>query len=398
LPIEASTLKGTIVVRTKLPEAKSGDTKLVIGRPLLADGSVSKVQAIADWLQLDIRRRALRPGDRYMTSEEAAHALDVSTGTAHHAMRLLVEQNILQRRQKQGTFIGPAVDPPPSSKRPRVHVLTPADAARDSSYARLSETIYPAISSALGGASLQLDFLPAGDSLAFARTLAEEAEADGNLGGFLLMRSTFEIQSFFQGQRLRFPAVVVGNVYPGIELLPRINADHFFIGAEIARYALATGHRRVGVLMYEHWAPGDSLLMSGIAETLERSDQRLDRFEICSLPAYEQSIRHHAMKMLSRDDRPTLIVARMALQVSIVLEVAKELKLRIPQDLQIVFANLGPQLPVGVSIPSFEAGIGMDEFGSKVGAMLSALRSGKMPDEYDVVYPVRLIVPESGGQ
>jgi DNA-binding LacI/PurR family transcriptional regulator len=304
-----------------------------------------------------------------------------------------VEQNILQRRQKQGTFIGPAVDPPAVSKRLRVYVLTPADAARDTSYARLSETIYPAISNALGGASLQLDYLPAGDSLAFARALAEEAEADGNLGGFLLMRSTFEIQSFFQEQRHRLPAVVVGNVYPGIDLLPRINADHFYIGEQIAKYALAARHRRMAVLMYEHWAPGDSLLMSGIAETLERSDQRLDRFEICSLPAYEQSIRHRVMEMLSRDDRPTVIVARMALQVSVVVEVAKELNLRIPQDVQVVFANLGQQLPIGVSIPNFAAEIGMDEFGAKVGAMLSTLRSGKMPDNYDVVYPVRLVVP-----
>lgn len=306
-------------------------------------------------------------------------------------MRLLVEQNVLNRRQKQGTFIGPAVDPPTLTKRPRVYVLTPADAARDSSYARLSETIYPAISSALGGASLQLEYLPAGDSLAFVRALADEAELAGNLGGFLLMRSTYEIQSFFQEEHHRFPAVVVGSVYPGISLLPSINADHFLMGGEIAKDALATGHRRMAVLMYEHWAPGDSMLMSGITETLERSDRRLDRFEICSLPAYEQSIRHRAMELLSREDRPTMIVARMALQVSVVVEVAKELKLRIPQDVQVVFANLGQQLPVGVSIPNFVAEISMDEIGAKVGDMLSQLRSGNAPANLEVTYPVRFV-------
>ena len=59
------------------------------------EAATPKVRTITEWLRHDIRCRGLRPGDRYMTSEEAARVLGVSTGTAHQAMRILVQQDIL---------------------------------------------------------------------------------------------------------------------------------------------------------------------------------------------------------------------------------------------------------------------------------------------------------------
>jgi hypothetical protein len=361
--------------------------------PLAASESVSsKVQALADWLQLDIRRRGLRPGDRYLTSEEAARALGVSTGTAHQAMRILVEQNVLNRRQKQGTFVGLAVDPPVVQKRPRVYVLSPADATRDPSYARVSEVIYPAISSALGGAALQLEYLPSGDSLGFVRSLVEEAELAGNLGGFVLMRSTFEMQEFFEEQRYRIPAVVMGSVYPGITALPKVDADHHSAGQQVANYALRGGHRRMIVMMHDHWVPGDSHLVSGIAQSLELSSARLDRFEICSVPPYERAIRHRLVELLSAADRPSMLVVRMSLQVAVLLDVVKELGLRIPEDLDVVFGNLQQQLPTGVSLPHFALEPNsMYEVGAQIGGMLAALRNNQPLEIREVIHPLRFV-------
>lgn len=365
---------------TKRKQATSGASdSVLVASP--------KVQLVADWLQSDIRRRGLRAGDRYLTSEEAATELDVSTGTAHQAMRLLVDQQVLQRTRKRGTYIGSAVEPPNPNKRPRVYVLLPADATRDGSYARLSESLYPAISAAFGGASLQLEYLPRGDSLGFVRTLVDEADTAGNLGGFLLMRSTFEIQDFFQEHRARYPAVVVGSVYPGITMLPSADADQGAIGEDLAARALRAGHRRVAVLLYEHWAPGDSRLMSSIVETFATSAKRLERFEVCSLPAYEQAIRARVKSLLVREDRPTAIIARMALQVRMVFEVAKEVGLRIPDDLDVEFANLRQQLPPGISIPHFDADLDI----SRIAEMLVATRDRKPLDSPTINYPVRFI-------
>jgi LacI family transcriptional regulator len=181
----------------------------------------------------------------------------------------------------------------------------------------------------------------------------------------------------------------MGSLYPGITSLSRVDADHQSGGESVAKYALRVGHRRMAVLMNEHWVPGDSRLMSGIAQSLETSSERLDRFEICSLPAYERSIRHRLMELLAGNERPGIIVARMAIQVPVVFEVAKELGLRIPEDLDVVFANLKQQLPAGISIPSFEVAADMNEIGKQIGTMLAALRIGKLPANSDVEYPIR---------
>jgi LacI family transcriptional regulator len=183
----------------------------------------------------------------------------------------------------------------------------------------------------------------------------------------------------------------VGSVYPGITELPSVDADQSYIGRRAAEYALDNHHRRMALLMYEHWAPGDSRLISGIAQSLESSDRRLNRFEICSLPAYELPIRHRLQELLSADDRPTVIVTRMGLQVSIVFEVAKELGLRIPDDLSVVFANLGAQLPAGISIPHFVAEVEMSVYGAQIGEMLAALRFGTPAKTFQVVNPVRFV-------
>lgn len=356
-----------------------------------SDGIATKIQTLAEWLRQDIRRRGLQPGDRYMTSEEAARLLDVSTGTAHQAMRILVEENVLCRRQRQGTYVGPAIEPPQVSARPRVYLLTPSDAIRDTTYSHISDAICPAILRTLGGAALQIEYLPAGAGLSHLRRLVTEAEATGNLAGFVLIRSTFEVQSFFQENRGRFPSVISGGVYPGITELAWVNSDQYQIGRLTAEYLLRAGHRRVSVLMHEHWAPGDSQFVSGMTEAMETSSHHVERFKIYSLPSYELPIRHHVQKVLSEEDRPTAIVGRMAFQISVAFDVVKEAGLSVPGDIDIVLGNLGFISPLSVSIPHAVSEVSMDEVGEILGQMLAAVGQGRQPDPREFLYPVRFV-------
>jgi DNA-binding LacI/PurR family transcriptional regulator len=170
-----------------------------------------------------------------------------------------------------------------------------------------------------------------------------------------------------------------------------LDADQVYIGEHIAKYALGSNHQRMAMMMYEHWAPGDSRMMSALAQTLESSSRRLDRFEICSLPAYELPIRHRLMELLSANDRPTIIAARMGMQVSIIFSVARELGLRIPEDLSVVFANLGTQLPAGITIPHFRADVEMRGYGDHIGKLLVALRAGTPLESYKINYSVHFV-------
>jgi DNA-binding LacI/PurR family transcriptional regulator len=358
------------------------------------EGVTTKVQSLAEWLQQDIRRRGLRPGDRYFTSQEAARLLDVSTGTAHEAMRVLVEKNVLDRRRKHGTYVGPAVDPPEINRRSRVYVLSPSEGTRDPVYSRFSEAFYPAIAQALNGAALQLEFMPEGDVMSFVRTLAYEAEDDGDLAGFLLMRPSYEIQEFFNEHRARFPAVVLGSVYPGITGLPWVDGDQGQIARLAAECVLRRGHRRVAVLRNDHWAPGDNAFMSGLMETFEMSRQRVDRLEICALPPYERPTRHRVQELLSSDERPTAMVVHTAFQISLVLDVVKQLGLQVPSEIDVIKGGLGFGSPFSESIPHAVSELSMREIGAILGQMLVSLRQGRKPDPPHLMFPVKFTEQE----
>jgi hypothetical protein len=93
------------------------------------------------------------------------------------------------------------------------------------------------------------------------------------------------------------------------------------------------------------------------------------------------------LELLSGENRPTAIIARMALQVTMVLEVAEKLGLRVPDDLTVIFANLRTQLPSGVSIPHFGAELNLQD----VGATLAKLRACKEIERYRTTYPVHFV-------
>jgi DNA-binding LacI/PurR family transcriptional regulator len=365
----------------------TGDAAVSNGTEL--EGLTTKVQSLAEWLQQDIRRRGLRPGDRYLTSQEAARLLEVSTGTAHEAMRVLVEKNVLDRRRKRGTYVGPAVEPPEIGRRSRVYVLSPSEGTRDPVYTSFSEAFYPAIAQALDGAALQLEFMPAADEMSFVRTLAHEAESSGDLAGFLLMRPSYEVQEFFQEHRGRLPAVVLGSVYPGITGLPWVDGDQGQIARLAVECVLRRGHRRIAVLRNDHWAPGDNAFMSGLIETIETSRQHVDRLEICGLPPYERPIRHRVRELLSLDERPTAIIVHTAFQGSLLLDVVKELGLRIPDEVDVIKGGLAVGSSFAASIPHADSVLSMREIGDIIGRMLASLRQGQQPDPSHLMFPVR---------
>jgi DNA-binding LacI/PurR family transcriptional regulator len=322
--------------------------------------------------------------------------MEVSTGTAHQAMRLLADRNILERRPKQGTYVGAAVVPSALGERPRVYVLSPIDSSRNPTYSRYAEALYPAIAQSLDGASLQLEFLPAGDSVGFIRTLAHEATENGNLGGFVLVRSTYEVQEFFQEHRQKFPAVIVGSPYPGITSLPYIDCDQRCMGNHLASYILRAGHRRVVALMNDHWAPGANRLISGMAKSLNVPSEHAVQLEITSLPPHERSVEHCVRELLSSAARPSLILAHTVLHLTVVLQVASELKLRIPEDIDVVMSALGFVTPLAGMIPHFVGEMDPHEMGEFVGRMLVALRKGEKLDPFNTVFPVKFVERQTG--
>lgn len=361
-------------------------SKSVARKP--SESARHQLQALANLLEQDILRRGLRAGDRYVTSQEAARMLEVSTGKVHQVMRYLVDKKVLDRRRKQGTFVGRGARPAENGIRPKIYVLTPAEGARDSSYSRWAHEIFPAVSKACNGASLQLEYLPSNDPLGFVRSLIEREDQQASFTGFVLLRSTYELQEFFQENVKRYSTVVWGDVFPGIDRLPCISHDQYEIGKQCIDYIVRKGHKRVSMIMLDSWAAGDNNLMRGIHDAMDSAKQNIDHFEMFGLPLQNNALRSHIHGLLTAKKRPEVIIARMSAQISMVYEVARELGLNVPQDVEVMLAgNALTTHPVTHWVPKQS----VDKVCEILCSVLVALHDGKELENNNSTLPVQIV-------
>src|SRR6185312_4013926 len=83
----------------------------------------STVVQLAEFVARDIQARGLKPGDRYLTTAEIGEQFDVSYATAHRALNILADRDMVIRRQNRGTFVGPRMEEQFSTRIPTVCIL-----------------------------------------------------------------------------------------------------------------------------------------------------------------------------------------------------------------------------------------------------------------------------------
>ncbi len=335
--------------------------------------AVSNVELLARRIEHDIRVRGLRPGDRYLTADEAGQMLEVSTVSAHRAMRLLSERRILVRQRKAGTFVGEGIGVSPAVRK-KVHLIVASDVGRDQATAMhfLSNDLIAGVTEAMPGVSVQIDLMTPAEGIGVVRELVNQSRQSDAFAGAILVRSTLEMQRFFEAERL--PAVVYGTLQPTIATLGHVDLDQEQIGRVTAEHVLQRGYRNVRLLMFEHWAPGDNVFVANFTRTLQRAGKAV-RMEVISVASDERVIEHVMHPVLEATDRPDVIVARAAGLAQPLPGLMRSLGLRVPDDVALMVANYRPLEIDGVAQPYVEAMVDTRERGRMLGRMLQALQT-----------------------
>jgi DNA-binding FadR family transcriptional regulator len=125
------------------------------------------IHALAERLVVDIRRRGLGVGDRYLNTEEISRSLGVGKAAAGKAMRVLADRQILISRQRSGTFIGPGIDPQKHSKVRTIHVLLPAGDATAMHWS--FQPFIMGIRKAIPDVNVQFTFVPDVDAVPYVQ-------------------------------------------------------------------------------------------------------------------------------------------------------------------------------------------------------------------------------------
>jgi DNA-binding LacI/PurR family transcriptional regulator len=245
------------------------------------DSGVPSVVRVANRIVADIRRRRLKPGDAYLTTAETARLLGVSTTAANRAMQLLVQRQLLDRRQRKGTTLATPVAETGRSALRRVHVLV--NRRHVETEGVFADGMLIGIQSQLPGADIGFHFLPEGNEPAEIDRLVRAILATGDTAGLVLMRASLAAQRALVASGL--PVVLAGRPYPSIRGLAFVDRDHEQIGRLLAEYLLQQKVQRVLVVMRDRMQQGDHIVVDKVRDTLAEAGLPLTALTLRCLPS-----------------------------------------------------------------------------------------------------------------
>ena len=223
----------------------------------------ARVIELAEQIAGDIRRRRLKPGDRYMNTADTARQFGVNTSTANRAMQLLVKRNVLERCQRVGTIVAAAVGITEASPIRCVHLLVQRDYLKKEGV--LADGLLLGIQEELPNAEIKFNFLGTGDDEQYVNILIDDSMRTKEQDGFVLIRSTLDVQRAVAGSGM--PAVVHGSLYPSVRGIPFIDRDHRAAGELLIGHLIKSRHKRIVLMMRDRFLPGDHAFVDGVMNT-----------------------------------------------------------------------------------------------------------------------------------
>jgi LacI family transcriptional regulator len=190
------------------------------------------------------------------------------------------------------------------------------------------------------------------------------------------------------------PVVAVDPHTGGPSELPTIDSDNLH-GARLAtEHLLGLGHRRIAMLSGRPDLQSAQLREQGYRDAMAAAGVPVDE-ALIQVGAYDPEVSAKpARELLSSPDRPTAVFAANDLSAIATIEVARELGLRVPEDLSIVgFDNIPESVLCTPPLTTVEQPI--RTMGQRAIEILVQLIRGETPQETHVTLATRLVVRQS---
>ena len=185
------------------------------------------------------------------------------------------------------------------------------------------------------------------------------------------------------------PAVIVDSAHPD---LPGITVDNEFGAWQAARHLLDLGHRRIGYLSDYPDNPFNSApvvdRLAGFYRALEESGNSFNADFYAESAVDRDDARRKAYALLNREQRPTAVFAYCDVQAIGVIEAARELGLRVPQDLSVIGYD-GIEAAEYMQLTTVRQSL--FDSGVRGAELLLQVMDGYLPDEIRIVLPTELV-------
>ena len=350
----------------------------------------STIERIAEFVTRDIQTRGLKPGDRYLTTAEIGEQFDVSPTTAHRALNILVDRDMVIRRQNRGTYVGPRMEEQFTTRIPTVCILRTEDERFHPSDRSEVDVIIAELERQMPDVNVHLGCVPARDAVDYVRALLRSLRQMGELAGVLARSCSREVYRLLADEQV--PAIVMGSLYSDQEaMLPSVDGDEHQVGRLLMEYLVRRQHRRMVVFTNSAGLPGDNHFLDGASQVLTEAKLPHNALIYRQVPAIESDVVvAQVRELLEMGDRPTAIAVRIPDWVAAVRRTVEEHGLRVPDDVEIVYRDVGVQLGQPGHFPRVQPQIPFIDVAVQVARMLHRVRRGIPLDNLRTVIPYEL--------
>jgi DNA-binding LacI/PurR family transcriptional regulator len=352
-----------------------------------ASSNISTVQRLAKRLEDDIRRRALKTGDKYLKAQEAARMLGVSQATAQRAMKVLGDSQTLVRRRSVGTFVGPGAVNPSLSRVSTVCILAPDSV--HSTIQAMAGWMLAGLRRESGCTNVNFGFVPKKDDLEYVKQLIRSTKTSAELVGFVAIGCRSELYQVLAESSI--PTLVFGSLFQDTRLLSSIDFDNRQAARLMTRYLVGRGHKRMMLLTTTEGLPGDHDFVDGVSDVLTEAGLPANALALRILSEDPKSALRAVRQLLRADNRPSSLIVRGAPVIDTVDSVLSDMGLKTPDELEIVYQSVAAESKRSPRHPHIVPQSEMDEIGRTLGRLLRQRMDA--PDQTSgqkVVIPVKL--------
>jgi DNA-binding LacI/PurR family transcriptional regulator len=359
---------------------------------MIAHGRHSQaVQKVAQAIERDLERRRLMPGDRYYTSEEARRLFRVGKGIMNQALGLLADRQVLVRRQKAGTFVGPRGGSSRATRAQTIHVVLPAD--REGLVDIPFDQTVEVFRQEIPNASVQFSFFPGEHATAFVRDLVESRRDLPGPWGVLAVGCPHAVMDYLAG--LRTPVVAFTSFIDERWTMPSIDTDRHQAGQLLADHLLKGGHKQIALMNFAGGSLGLHDFYDGVSEAMSRAALPHNALIYRDVPPDSSLVRRSVQDLMARSTPPTAFIARSLKIAHVVAEALREAGTS-ARTVEIVFQDHDTE-KVGASpwvhtVPQLTFG----QLLARAAHLLRDAIAGQKSAEPKVIVPVELRIPPAG--
>ncbi|WP_274362886.1 GntR family transcriptional regulator [Paenibacillus thermotolerans] len=362
---------------------------------------------IRDYVLDHITRMDWQPNDKIPSENELAAEFNVSRITIKNALKQLVEEGLIYRIQGKGSFVSPKKSGEEPIYKPAQYIDKTVAYLVPRSDNRFTANLLNGIENELSEAGYRLLFCETKDSQELEIKLLKQMVQIG-VKGIIIYPAYSQIynEELLKLTLNNFPVVVVDRYIRGVET-NYVCSDNVNGAYQAAKYLIELGHSKIGfVSTYAEGTTSIEDRIAGYEKALHEHNIPVGR-QLCMTkldPAQVNTIfpeqRAHSVSMeqikeyLSGNPDITAVIAANSAVGMTLLEAAKQLRIRIPDDLSVIFLDDFEMSAFSAIPPTV---ICQEEYtvGREAAKMLlSIANKPRQPRNKAIVQP-RLIVRES---